>query len=448
MMIRGVLTLVVLVFSSGLVAGVPIPSALAAPTDVAAEAGVDEVYRSYSVASGDFNEDGWDEWFFVRHNPQLGMNNLPHSKLFRNERTGSLSLYAATMFGRTDKHGCAWGDYDEDRDLDLACAIGWDVDSKNELWRNDGRFTNGSFRAAGFTEVGKAKGLWSYSESYGTYRYVTFFDANGDGYQDLYFARDAGASGGFDAKPKDDRPNELWINKGPTAANPYSFRIAPGFGLNRPISALKDSASCVQDVNFDSDGDRDLLVCGQSGSVFYRNNGNNGFTNETSTYKVGGTGIRDAGFANLDGDSALELAELRLGKLTIKDRSRVASLVYNTTPYSLTLTGGESLAFGDFDGNGYKDVYVLEGRGGDGYDDPDFLLLNQGGFDFSKVNLGALGPNGAGDDVAELDYNRDGKSDFVVTNGDRRTAGPVQLWTDVDTSHLASVSRMNFRRLP
>jgi hypothetical protein len=36
---------------------------------------------------------------------------------------------------------------------------------------------------------------------------------------------------------------------------------------------------------------------------------------------------------------------------------------------------------------------------------------------------------GSGDDVANVDYNNDGRADFVVTNGDKKKAGPVQLFT-------------------
>ena len=37
-------------------------------------------------------------------------------------------------------------------------------------------------------------------------------------------------------------------------------------------------------------------------------------------------------------------------------------------------------------------------------------------------------PSGGGDDVAALDFNKDGRTDFVVTNGQRKRAGPVQMW--------------------
>ncbi len=42
--------------------------------------------------------------------------------------------------------------------------------------------------------------------------------------------------------------------------------------------------------------------------------------------------------------------------------------------------------------------------------------------------------NGSGDDVDVVDYNRDGSADFIVSNGDRRRPGPVQLWTNQVTT--------------
>ena len=195
------------------------------PVDVATQAGIYEFSRTFSITPWDFNSD-WpgtypDDFFYVRHDPQLGAANLPPSTLWRNQLGGTYADSGAVT-GRTDKHGCAWGDYNDDRRPDLACTVGFGQNSRNELWRRnlDGTFTN----VAGSLGVS--------SDTHGRYRYMTFIDANNDGYDDLYFARYYGPSFGDDGYPGDTFPNELRINQGPGAATPFAFETAPGYGLN------------------------------------------------------------------------------------------------------------------------------------------------------------------------------------------------------------------------
>jgi FG-GAP-like repeat len=118
---------------------------------------------------------------------------------------------------------------------------------------------------------------------------------------------------------------------------------------------------------------------------------------------------------------------VRLTKKELTIRNRVSG-GWGSVVYRLAVGGGgEGLAFGDFNGGGRTDIYVLCQKGNNSQDNPDYILLNQGSNSYTKHTLGATG--GSGDDVAPLDYNVDGKMDFVVTNGDRKKAGPVQLFS-------------------
>ncbi len=192
-MIRLGTRLGVLVFFSIMFVAIPADAAVVTnPMNVAGQTGVYEFTRTFSVDAVDFN-DNWsgsypDDFFFVRHDPQLGLGNLPTSTLRRNLLGAGFTDGGTGMFGKTDKHGCAWGDYNNDGRQDMACAIGFGQFSKNELWRQnpDGTFTN----------VARALGIQS--NTHGRYRYVTFIDANNDGNQDLYFARYYGMSVGSD----------------------------------------------------------------------------------------------------------------------------------------------------------------------------------------------------------------------------------------------------------
>jgi FG-GAP-like repeat len=384
--------------------------AMAAPAradivDVARNAGITEDTRTFSVSTSDFDKDGRPDIFLVRHNPDLGIKNLPASTLFRN--TGRrFTNFITNGFGHTDKHGCAWGDANSDGRPDLFCAIGFHQFSKNELWiqNRDHSFTN------------KAQELGLTKNTHGRYRYATFVDANDDGRPDIYVARFA-ASCGCGLYEGDDFPNELWINEGD------SFRKAPEFGLNVLIGAKKDNASCAQAVDYDRDGDQDLLVCGYKDLHLYRNNSGKGFTDVTSEKGIGGN-VADARLVDLNRDHVRDLVKLSSGTLTVqhgtgKNWGRVA--------FSASVKAGEALAFGRFNPGDRVDIYVVGSRGDDQHDDPDAIFMNKGHSTYERKTIPAT--SGSGDDVDALDYNGDGRTDFVVTNGDRKKPGPVQLFT-------------------
>ena len=372
--------------------------------DVASQVGIAQTTRTFSVNSQDFDRDGDDDVFLVRHNPD-NPSNLPPSTLYRNAG-GSFSNFITDGFGRTDKHGCAWGDANGDGLWDLFCAVGLQQFSVNELWiqNSDRTFTN------------RARELGLTQDTHGRYRYATFIHANGDGRPDIYVARYTGSCfcGKYDG---DSFPNELWINQG------TSFRKAPEFGLNQPIGAKKDNASCAQAVDYDRDGDEDLLVCGWKSLRLYRNNAGTGFTDVTAQTRIGAN-VNDAGLIDLNGDSVRDLVKLSAKQLTVQLGNGSS---WGAVVFSAAVTAGEALAFGNIDGQGGADIYALSSRGTDSADDPDAIFLNAGGGRFTRTTLPAT--SGSGDDVASLDYNNDGRADFVVTNGDRKKAGPVQLLT-------------------
>ena len=105
---------------------------------------------------------------------------------------------------------------------------------------------------------------------------------------------------------------------------------------------------------------------------------------------------------------------------------------WSGTRYSFALTQGESLATGDFNGDHLSDIFIVAQKGPDAKDDPDYLVTQTLPLNFERRSMGVV--NGAGDDVDVVDYNRDGSADFIVSNGDRRRPGPVQLWTNQVTT--------------
>ena len=381
--------------------------------NVASQAGIAEIHRTFSINPTDFNRDGRDDFFFVRHIGDQGPENVPFSTLYRGIG-GAFVNHATRAFGKTDKHGCAWRDANRDGRPDMFCAIGFTQFSKNELWiqKADGSFTNRA-QALGLT-VG----------SHGRYRYATFIHANNDSRPDIYVARYTGScfcdnnDDGVVDYAGDDFPNELWINEG------GSFRHAPGFGLDLPIGSKKDNATCAQAVDYDRDGDQDLLVCGWKKLHLFKNKGGTGFADVTSQKGISGNAV-DARLVDLDGDKARDLVRLSPSRVTVRYGN--GSGGFGPADGIASITAGEGLAFGRFNSGTTTDVYVLASRRAGTGDQPDKILFNKGNRTFSARRIPAA--RGAGDDVAALDYNQDRRADFVVTNGDRKFAGPVQLFT-------------------
>ena len=75
-------------------------------------------YRTWGVQWGDYDNDGYADLVVGGH--------FGRSPLFRNNGDGTFTDVTdqAKMAKKTDRHGCAWGDYNADGLLDLYCATG------------------------------------------------------------------------------------------------------------------------------------------------------------------------------------------------------------------------------------------------------------------------------------------------------------------------------------
>lgn len=175
--------------------------------DVAAKAGVDRIpFYGMGVAVGDYDNDGF---------PDLYVTGYPSSALFHNNRDGTFSNvteHAGVSNSGKFGAGAAWFDYDRDGRLDLFVAnyvkfsysgsphcayqgqptycaqTAYEGDTPRLYHNNgDGTFTDVSAQAGLSKLVGRALG-------------VVAIDVDGDGWQDLFVARDAS-------------PNLLLINK-------------------------------------------------------------------------------------------------------------------------------------------------------------------------------------------------------------------------------------------
>ena len=382
-------------------------SELLGPVNVAREAGISQLARTWSANVGDYDGNRRDDFFLVRHDPQAiwygGV--LPRPSLYRNAG-GTFVEHTATRFTRNDKHDCAWGDVQPDGRLDLFCAVGLDARSKNELW----------IQRADRTFVERAGAFGLTADSAGEYRTATFIHANRDMRPDIYVTR---YTGNDDSK----KPNELWLSR-----SDGTYARDPSFGLDKPIGVEFDSNPCLQAVDFNEDGWQDLMVCGAVKLYLYRNDSGRGFTDVTSRKGLSGF-WKDAELARMNGDDRLDL--VLLGSNEVRVREGVSGGGFSTV-FERSISAGQGVATGDFDGDGRRDLYVLSGcpDSAPNSDRADQVLLNRGGGVFYSQAIPALASGGGCGQAAErIDYDDDGSHDFIVLNGRKRKEGPVQLFT-------------------
>lgn len=407
-------------------------------TDVAAAAGVNEMTRTYSVDATDSDAlatpgsiapsataQPWaapsDDALVVRHNPQA-FPSIPRPQLFVS--TGAAYEQRFSSWSQSDRHDCAWGDYDRDGYLDLFCAIGLDPSSVNELWHNDQDGT--------YSDVTAAQGLNDTGATHGKYRTATFVDANKDGWPDIYVTRFNGSEAGMFPSPADAYPNELWIND----ASNTGFHLAGASGLSVKASAQKDNDGCNTAYDFDGNGSQDVIMCGSSAFRLYKSSGG-AFSNVAGA--AGLTGFwADAEWGDFNGDGLADLAQVKAGSVRVMEQTAAHSF---RLVWSAPVTGGLNLAVGNADGAGALDIYTVGTcTGSPLVDQPDYLFSGSSAnigaptgasLQFSMQQLPSLGKAaaGCGNSVDAVDYDRDGRADFFVLNGRMTHPGPTQLFS-------------------
>jgi hypothetical protein len=386
-----------------LLAAVPAAAAGAATTqgpavDAAKAAGIAQLTQSIGATIGDFNRDG---------SPDVLLNRAYKAPATEYLDTGGVfGAVNPTTFVRDDRHGCAVADVNHDKLRDIYCTVGAShgVDVKsNELWMQqpDGSFVN---QAAKY-HVG---------DRYGRSRGAVFFDANNDGWPDLFVSNYYPRPDGLPT------PNQFYLND-----HGRNFVAAPSFGLNKTVGGLALAPGCQQSGDYNNDGYRDLLVCGKTGIHLYRNDEGTSFSEVTAAVGLSGVWY-GARFVDLNRDGLLDLVMVNRRHLEVRIQQPDGG--FGVVSITEPLVGGRALAIGDVNGDGYPDIYVLQGATGPHQvaNPPDIMYLNDAGTALTQVPIPETS-RGNGASVSPLDYNDDGTTDFLVTNGARGLAGPVQL---------------------
>lgn len=447
---RGSVTLCVL-----LAALVTTGSARAAFTDVTTASQIDHVhyatapdfdayqtYMSGGVAAGDFDNDGWSDLYFTR----LDGSNL----LYRNQGDGTFQDVTNAAFGAnhladSQSNGVAWGDVDNDGDVDLYVTSL--ATNRYHLFVNDG---NGSF-----TEEATARGaaIEGPDAHYG--QSVNFGDYDLDGYLDLYVTEWRLSSQNPNGTAQNSR---LLRNAG--AANPGHFvdvTQAAGVTLNQvqPSRYGFDSRSFTgRFADLDQDGLPELAVASDFGtSRLFWNNGDGSFTDGTDAAGVGtdqfGMGST---FGDIDGDGDLDWFVTSIyrpgwpthdgNRLYRNDGNRVFT---DITDEAGVRDGGWGWGAELFDYDNDGDLDLIEANG-QNFGPPN-LAPQSAGFEANPVkfwendgsgvfteNAAALGLTdvGSGKGVATFDFDNDGDLDTIVVNND---GSPVLYRNDAEATN-------------
>jgi|GEM_PF-266514 len=335
---------------------------------------VTTVADSHGAAWGDYDRDGDLDLFVANH----GQPNF----LFRNEGDGSFTRVTGQQLtdNSASSAACAWGDYDNDGDLDLLVGNKW---QQPILWNNNG---DGTFRQVTDSGITSAGG-----ESYA----VAWADYDNDGWLDLIILNTWNC-------------NYLFHNNG----NGTFTRITQD-----PVVTEAGAAIGCAWGDYDNDGWLDLFVAYGAGqnNRLYRNNRDGTFTRITTGEIVndGGESVTCA-WGDYDNDGWLDLF--------VANRSGNNFLYHNNSGVTFTKVvsgsvvsdGGESngCVWADFDNDGWLDLFVSNWSG-----NSNFIYRNNGDRTFTRITTGEIASLAAQSiGCAAADYNGDGFVDLFVAN--------------------------------
>ena len=364
---------------------------------------------------------------------ELYNENKPITDLFTKITVGDIVNDGA------NSRGCAWGDYDNDNDLDLFVAN--DYDQNNFLYTNNG---DGTFLKI-TSGIIVDEGAYSSSVSWGDYDNnsdLDIFVANYENHKNYLYQNNG--SGLFNKISNGDIVNTIGYSMGSSWIDYDNDGYLDLFVSNGGSSVLHNNflfhnngdgsftkittGMIVNDASFsegccwgdyDNDGDLDLFVANNNdqNNLLYSNNGDGTFTKLNSGIVVNDNGKSMGGsWGDFDNDGDIDLF--------VTNWFEQNNFLYTNNgdgTFTKVLSGpvvndeGHSWgsAWGDFDNDGDLDLYVANAG-----ILKNFLYSNKGDGTFEKISTGIV--------VEELtistsvcwgDYNNDGFLDLFVSNG-------------------------------
>lgn len=271
----------------------------------------------------------------------------------------------------------AWGDYDNDNDLDILLTGDTGAGYVSKVYRNNGDNT--------FIDENKIELPAVYGGS------AVWGDYDNDSSLDLLLVGYSGSG---------------------TVSSIYHNNEDNTFTKSSTISV--DWGSCVAWGDYDNDGDLDILFTSSSGSGVYRNYGNNFFNRQVDISFIGLTG-GSADWGDYDNDGDLDVVMTGWNNLSSQPVSKIYrnngdnSFTEQTSITLINVSGG-SVAWGDYDSDGFLDILLT---GSPKYSGPiSKIYHNNGNNTFSETAINLTGISGS---AVWGDYDNDGDLDILLT---------------------------------
>jgi hypothetical protein len=342
---------------------------------------------------GDYDNDGFIDLYCAGDTEHL---------LYRNGRDGTFAKVGKTnalvarSFAPSDVGAGYWADYDNDGNLDLFAPVGaGGSPERNQLFHGLG---NGRFESITTAPVGReiTEG-WS----------AAWADFNRDGYLDLFVA------------------NTPWDpNSSKTTSNTLYLGQADGsFIRSRPpgLEAFQARNYGCAVGDFDGDGFPDIAMSVRPFRFVILFN-HEGKDFDAVSLSNGGGNLGGIAAGDFDNNGSLDLfgswVNGTANHLFLNDGSGSFEDVSDAGP-ALEPARSQSAAWGDYDNDGYPDLFVPRTANwtgdwaGDGADDS--LWHNNGDGTFSRIEAGSVGNDGVSSlGAAWGDYDNDGFLDLAV----------------------------------
>jgi len=281
--------------------------------------------KNYNVSYGDYNNDGLIDILLA-----AGTGITYRGALLKNMGNDTFQDVFSEALPIAELRQCAtWGDLNKD---------GWvDILAYNDILLNNGDYT--------FSDITLSTNITATGNHY-------IVDTDNDGDLDIFILHPW-------------HYLKLYINNG----NLTFDDVTSSSGLPLGSNAYKDADF----GDIDNDGDFDIYISLQAKNYFFRNDGDNHFTDfsdlsgatNVGTNPSAGRGTRSAGFGDINNDGFLDLY--------VSNYKQASYMFLNNGDYTFTdvtsVTGtgnggaGHGIAFGDINNDGHLDLYVANSEG-------------------------------------------------------------------------------------